>query len=444
VPTTYSIVGLGKLGACMAAAIASRGHGVVGVDLRAEAVTAINEGRAPVNETGLGELIAANRDRLSATTSVRDAVHRSDVTFVVVPTPSDAAGGFSVAHAVTAFDEIGVALRDKARYHLVVLASTVLPGSTRAHLLPALESRSAKRCGGDFGLCYSPEFIALGTVVRDFLNPDFTLIGEFDDRSGALLEACYAEIVMNAAPCRRMSIENAELTKIALNSFVTTKITFANMIAELCERIPGGDVDVVTRALGLDRRIGSAYLTGSLGYGGPCFPRDNEALASFADSVGVDASLPRATDNRNRHVASGLMGRLGIAIGPSTTVALLGMAYKPGTAVLEESQSIHLARSLAGHGARVLAHDPMAGPESARQLDGLARLESLETCLKEADIIVLATPDPAYRAMDPELFDRSEKPVTVVDCWRLLAGRLEGRPRVRYVALGRGASAPLT
>jgi UDPglucose 6-dehydrogenase len=316
----------------------------------------------------------------------------------------------------------------------------VLPGSTRGQLVPALETRSGKRCGVDFGLCYSPEFIALGTVVRDFLNPDFTLIGEFDARSGEQLEACYAEVVSNAAPCRRMSLENAELTKIALNSFVTTKITFANMIAELCERIPGGDVDVVTRALGLDRRIGSACLTGSLGYGGPCFPRDNEALASFADSVGVDASLPRATDNRNRQVASGLMERLGITVGPSTTVALLGVAYKPGTAVIEESQSLHLARALRARGACVLAHDPMAGAESARLLDGLARMESLETCLKEADVVVLATPDPAYRTLDLGLFDAVEKPVTVVDCWRLLAGRLDGRPRVRYVALGRGTS----
>jgi UDPglucose 6-dehydrogenase len=130
----------------------------------------------------------------------------------------------------------------------VVLTSTVLPGSTRYGRLPILERESGKVCGRDFGLCYSPEFIALGSVIHDFLNPDFVLIGEFDESCGSQLEACYARIMENNPPCQRMSIENAELTKIAVNTFVTTKITFANMLADLCERIPGGDIDVVTNA----------------------------------------------------------------------------------------------------------------------------------------------------------------------------------------------------
>src|SRR5437868_6642130 len=184
----YSIVGLGKLGASMAAAIASRGGRVIGVDINRDAVRAINEGRAPVQETGLAELIAANHDRLRATDSHREAIHASDVTFVIVPTPSDESGAFSLQYAAWAFGEIGAALAEKNGYHLVVLTSTVLPGATRHGLLPILEERSGKRCGADFGLCYSPEFIALGSVIRDFLNPDFTLVGEFDDRSGRTLE----------------------------------------------------------------------------------------------------------------------------------------------------------------------------------------------------------------------------------------------------------------
>ena len=436
--TTYSIVGLGKLGACMAAAIASRGFDVIGVDLRADAVAAINAGLAPVSENGLAGLIAANRPRLRATTSYREAVHASDVTFVVVPTPSDAAGGFSLVHASSAFTDLGTALSDKQGYHLVVLSSTVLPGSMRGGLLPVLESHSRKRCGEDFGLCYSPEFIALGTVVRDFLNPDFTLVGEFDARSGEQLDACYAAVMMNAPPCRRMSLENAELTKIALNSFVTTKITFANMLAELCEKMQGGDVDAVTGALGLDRRVGPAYLKGSLGYGGPCFPRDNDALASFADSVGVDASLPRATDRRNRQIAAGVLDRLGVTVGPSTTVAILGMAYKSGTSVVEESQSVHLARAARAKGARVLAHDPLADATTARELHGVAEMTTLAACLKDADVVVVATPDPAYASLDGAAFAGSGRTVTVVDCWRVLAGKLEQAPNIRYVPLGRG------
>jgi len=158
---TYSIVGLGKLGASMAAAIASRGFNVIGVDVDRRAITLLNTGRAPVQETHLEELIAANRGRLRATLDHRDAIRHSDVTFVVVPTPSDERGAFSLQYATWAFREIGRALVDKSTYHVVVLTSTVLPGATRYGLLPILERESGKACGRDFGLCYSPEFIAL-------------------------------------------------------------------------------------------------------------------------------------------------------------------------------------------------------------------------------------------------------------------------------------------
>src|SRR4051794_6601210 len=228
-----SIVGLGKLGASMAAAIASRGHEVIGVDITHRAVDAVNAGQAPVQETGLEELIAANRARLRATMSHEEAIHDSELTFVIVPTPSDERGAFSLQYALYAFREIGRALKAKKEWHTVVLTSTVLPGATRYGLVPALEHHSGKRAGDEIGVCYSPEFIALGSVVRDFLNPDFLLIGEIDARSGAHLETCYRDIVGPDVPVRRMTLENAELAKIALNSFLTTKITFANMLAEL-------------------------------------------------------------------------------------------------------------------------------------------------------------------------------------------------------------------
>src|SRR5215471_485833 len=174
-----SIVGLGKLGASMAAAFASKGHSVVGVDVNHSAVDAVNAGRAPVQETGLEELIVGNRERLRATLSHEDAILSSDLTFVIVPTPSDDRGAFSLQYAAFAFREIGKALAKKTSRHTVVLTSTVLPRATRHGLLPVLERHSGKKGGSDFGLCYSPEFIALGSVIRDFLNPDFLLIGEF-------------------------------------------------------------------------------------------------------------------------------------------------------------------------------------------------------------------------------------------------------------------------
>jgi UDPglucose 6-dehydrogenase len=435
---TYSIVGLGKLGASMAAAIASRGFRVVGVDVNRDAVQALNAGRAPAQETGLDELIAANRDRLRATDSHREAILDSDVTFVIVPTPSDESGAFSLQYAAWAFGEIGAALAEKKGYHLVVLTSTVLPGSTRHGLLPVLERRSGKRGGADFGLCYSPEFIALGSVVRDFLNPDFTLVGEFDERSGRTLEAAYAAILPGRPPCQRMSLENAELTKISLNSYVTTKIAFANMLADLCERMPGGDVDVVSNALGLDGRIGRKYLTGALGYGGPCFPRDNLALGFLARALGTRADLAETTDRVNRSLAGTVLDRIGVSIAYGTTVAVLGLAYKPSSHVIEESQGILLARALSRKGARVVAHDPLAGLMAAHELkdQGLV-LQSLPDCLHQASVVVITTPDPAYRALEAGDFTAAGRPVTIVDCWRILGAKLAHQPGITYVAIGR-------
>lgn len=435
---TFSVVGLGKLGASMAAAIASRGFNVIGVDINHRAVELINAGRAPVQETNLEETIAANRERLRATLNHREAILNSDLTFVVVPTPSDDRGAFSLQYAAWAFREIGSALKEKDSYHNVVLTSTVLPGSTRYGLLPILEKESGKVCGRDFGLCYSPEFIALGSVIHDFLNPDFVLIGEFDERCGSQLEACYAQIMENNPPCQRMSIENAELTKIAVNTFVTTKITFANMLADLCERIPGGDIDVVTNALGYDTRIGPKYLKGALGYGGPCFPRDNVALGFIARALGSQAELAETTDRINRALPEKIVERVRPLIHKGATVAVLGLAYKPFSHVVEESQGIYLAKALSKIGARVVAYDPLAGETARAELrDQAVILDSLEDCLAQAEVVLITTPDPVFQALTATDFEGKNLRMIVVDCWRILDKELAGHPNIRYIPIGR-------
>ena len=436
--TRYSVIGLGKLGASMAAAIASRGHDVIGVDVSAESVAAVNDGRAPVQETDLGKMIGEHKERIRATTDAAAAVAASDVTFVVVPTPSDERGAFSIEFAARAFDAIGAGLRDKAGYHLVVLTSTVLPGSLRYGLVPRIERASGKKCGVDFGVCYSPAFIALGSVIRDFMNPDFVLIGESDARAGEMLETCYGSILQRNAAIKRMSIENAELTKLAVNTFVTTKITFANMLADLCERIPGGDVDVVTDALGMDRRIGRAYLTGALGYGGPCFPRDNQALSFFAEMTGTHAALADTTDSYNRGLAERVLARVRPLLGSDETVAILGLAYKPATHVVDESQGIFLARTFAADGIKVIAHDPLAGATARAVLgDSVELVDDLETCIRRADVIVITNPDPAYRSLDALSFNHRSRPPLVIDFWRILADTVGADAAVRYVPAGR-------
>ena len=437
VKNLISIIGLGKLGASMAAAMADRGFHVIGVDVSKAAVDNLNAGKAPVQETNLQDYIDRNRTRLSATLSHRDAIMQSDITFVIVPTPSDKNGAFSIKYAATAFAAIGKALKEKKGYHTVVLTSTVLPGSTRYGLLSVLERESGKVCGKDFGLCYSPEFIALGSVIHDFLNPDFLLVGEFDKKSGEILESYYKKIMENKPPCKRMSIENAELAKISLNSYVTMKITFANILTELCEKLPGGDVDVVSDAIGLDKRIGRKYLTGGLGFGGPCFPRDNVALSYFAGSLGVRNEIAEATDRFNRTIPSRFADRLIPLVKPGSTVAILGLSYKPFSCVVEESQSILLAQAFARNNFTVIGFDPLANENAQFALkDDIEIKESIKECLNLADVVLITTQDPAFRSLKLNDFLQDKKEAIVVDFWRILHDELSGKPGIHYIPVG--------
>ena len=433
-----SVIGLGKLGACMAACFAAKGFPTIGVDLSAAAVEAVNSGRAPVDETDLQAAISKGQKFLSATQDYGEAVLGSDATFVIVPTPSEAHGGFSLRYAAPAFREIGRALARKDGYHLVVLTSTVLPGATEYGLLPLLEEASGKKAGVGFGLCYSPEFIALGSVIRDFLNPDFVLIGESDEKAGAMLAEFCKRVCDNDSPVARMGLANAELTKMSVNSFMTMKISFANMLSELCEKLPGGDVDVVTRALSLFGGIGRKSLLGGLGYGGPCLPRDNVALAYLARSLGRELPILGAVDQFNRSIVPRLAATVLAHTGSGGRVAVLGLSYKPATWVVEESQGIELARLLPEHGFKVAVYDPKAMRAAQAVLpEGVRFAESLEGAIRDADTVVLTTPDPAFGAL-PSMIGALDRVVTVIDPWRSLKEGVSDR--MKYVPLGIGSS----
>jgi len=434
---SVSVVGLGKLGACMAACIASRGYRVVGVDCNLSTIQLVNSGHPPVFEPSLAEKMKAAGSRLSATEDYTQAILGSEVTFVVVPTPSEDHGGFSLQYVEKAMQEIGKALKQKSDYHLVVLTSTVLPGSCEYSVLPLLEDAAGKRCGRDFGFCYHPEFIALGSVIRDFLNPDFVLIGEFDRESGERLASLYHQVCENQPPIARLGLINAELAKVAVNTFVTMKITFANMLAALCEELPGGDVDEVVRAIGLDSRIGSRYLKGALGYGGPCFPRDNLALAYLARKVGQRALLAEATDEYNQTIVHRLAERIAAAA-TEEPVAVLGLAYKPDTTVIEESQGLKLARLLAAKGLDVLVYDALALENARRELgDAVRYAASMEECVKHAGLLVVTTPDKEFARLHTE-HSPLRPGQTVFDAWRLLRRQFDTNGEVRYLPLGVG------
>jgi UDPglucose 6-dehydrogenase len=422
------VVGLGKLGAPLAAVLASAGHQVVGVDTTATVVNAMAHGRAPVSETGLQDLIDAVGSHLTATGDLGAAVRSSEMTFVIVPTPSEPEGGFSLRHILPVVSGIGDTLAGSTRDHVVVITSTVMPGSTDGPIQAALETHAGRHLGDHLGLCYSPEFIALGSVIHNMTHPDLILIGSRTSSAAEQLARVAHSYTPDHPPIVRLSPIDAELAKISVNTYITTKLSFANQLGEICERLSGADAAAVASAIGLDTRIGGKYLRPATAYGGPCFPRDNRALSALARSLGVSADIPEATDRVNRRQARRLAELVLAHLPRGGRVTILGLTYKPDTPVVEEAAGIALARELVERGVLVTVHDP-AGMEAARTELGstVTYADQLGEAVPPADVVAITTPWPAFA-------DVAQTPGArvVVDCWRICTSTSPASSRLIY------------
>lgn len=442
---TISVFGLGKLGCTMLACFAHKGWNVIGEDINPVFVNKINLGESPIYEPGVDELISRNRERIRATANAEEAIRNSFISFVIVPTPSLPDGSFTTKYVEAVAAEIGSILRNKEEYHVVVITSTVLPGDMQ-FIIKLLEKTSGKKCREDFGACYNPDFIALGSVVRDFLNPDMILIGESDRKAGDILSGIHRKLVDNQPNIHRMTLYNAELTKIALNSYCTLKITFANTLAEICENLPGGDVEAVTAALGDDKRIGAKYLKGGLSYGGPCFPRDNRAFACSARKFGVETPLASVTDQLNNYHRKKRVPALILSYADSykqNTVSILGLTYKPDTTLVEESAAIHIIKTLAEEGIQCRVYDPAGINDARNELKHLNRIDychSPAECLKNSGICFVATPWNEFRQLTRDDFTSNMvSPRIVLDAWNLYGFTMDDG--IDYILIGRNKTA---
>lgn len=443
-----AVFGLGKLGACIAATLASRGFRVVGIDVDRSKTDALAKGVAPVEEPGLQDAIRRAGSRLKVTDDPREAVRRADASFFIPPTPSLPDGSFNNEYLLRAIESAANAVHELGKgFHLFVVNSTVTPGTFDRVLRPRLEKILHGECGKRFGLCYNPEFIALGDVLHGLLKPDFVLIGESDDVSGAALGRVYKRFCTKRALIERMSNINAELAKISLNCAVTTKISFVNQLSSVCAEIPGADPRVILRAIGKDRRIGSEYLKPGLGFGGPCFPRDNRLFQHVARSVGVEASLAQATDKINENVNQRLLSTVLAQATDESPVGVLGLAYKPFTGVIDCSPGIWLCQRLAEHNRRVFAHDYLAGAGAASLLPaGRVQVcsDPRELARKGCRTFVIACPWPDYRQLFASKKTEFLRPgITVVDPWNLLEQIAPSLKNVRYITNLNSATATM-
>lgn len=432
---SISVIGLGKLGLCTAVCFAYKGYKVIGVDVDIEKIEKINKGVSPIEETGLDMFLKKTKGNLKAMQDYNHAISNTDVTFIVVATPSLADGSFSNEYLEKALHKIGEALKKKKGYHLIVITSTVMPQTVDTVAKFILERTSGRKCGVDFGIAYNPEFIALGSVIHDFLNPDFILIGEISKKDGDVLEGIYKKTCESNPRFARMSPLNAEITKISLNCYITTKITFANSLASICEKIKGADAHVITSALGLDSRIGAKYIRPGLGYGGPCFPRDNVAFSAFAKRLETKAKLAEMVDEVNRDqvlrvvnnindIASRLNGdKKKICIG------VLGLSYKPDTPIIEDSQALNIVQVLVNEGYNIHVYDPQAMENVRGVLGNTVRYtKNKDDCIKDVDIGIIAVPWKEFKKIV------LDKDIILLDCW----GLIEGNKTLNIRYLGHG------
>jgi len=389
-----AVIGLGKLGLCTAACFARAGYDVIGMDVSCDHVDHLNMGHITFFEDGLAELLTEVNGKLHFTTSITEAVENSDVCFIIVPTPSQAGGAFSNKYLSRVIKSMGPALAAREEWYLVDVVSTVMPGTGDQKLIPLLEEATGKRVGTDIGYAYNPEFIAIGSVIRNFINPDVVLIGQSDDRTGAELETIYRATCDNGPHIARTSVLNAEIAKLSINCYCTMKISFANNLAAICEQTPGADAAAITEILGNDTRIGAKYIKPGLGFGGPCFPRDNEAFINFVGSVEGDTGLQQAVVDINKAQPERICRALASAAAKhGNRIALLGQAYKPFTYLTEESQAVEIARRLARKypDLELVVHDPLANETGPWK-----RVDSLEECVREAHVAAILTPWPEF------------------------------------------------
>lgn len=428
-----SVFGIGKVGISLIASILKAGHRVTGVDTNEEVVSNIKEKAKRFEEPHVQDLLERYSDKLEVTTDAGYAISNSEVSFVIVPTLSNQAGGFSNQYILESINSIGECLRKKPSFHTVAVVSTVVPGSSNHEIIPLLEETSRKTVGESIGYCYNPLFIAQGEIVKGIVTPDYILIGEACRRSGDILEGLHKDILDSDSPIVRMNTTEAEITKLASNTHETMRVSFANMLAQTCNEIPGTSVDNVTNALSF--RLGKRFFKGATPYGGPCWPRDNIALSSLLEIIGLQPLIPTAVHNFNNYHSSYLTEKIQSLVNKgNNTIGLLGLAYKTGTPLVDEAFTVRMVENLQGKDLSFTGYDPLAGDSFKQRLADypVTITDNPEACLQQS-ICLLLQPLSELENLDFLKY----KDCILIDYWRVIPESIH-QQLPNYYAFGVG------
>ena len=422
------VIGAGWVGLVTAACFADLGHEVVVRDVVPERIAELEAGRVPIYEPGLAELLAANRERIRYTLDMADVFERARMAFVCVDTPPTHSGDADLSRVSRVVEE----LPDLGERIVLIMKSTVPVGTG------ALVRERLDRVGlAHVGYVSNPEFLAEGSGLDDFRSPDRVVIGAFAEEDADAVAALYTFV---EASILRTDVASAEMVKMASNAFLATRVSFINEIANVCE-VTGADVEAVARGVGLDHRLGPHFLRAGIGYGGSCFPKDTSALKQLAANSGYHFQLLTAVIEVNelqkRRVVGKLVKHLGSLRG--TTIALLGLAFKPNTNDLREAPSLVLASRLIAEGATVRGWDPVALAEAREMLPSITVTDDLREALKDADAGVIVTEWKELAVLlAPEMRELMRNPL-IVDGRNLLDPTEARAAGFAYESIGRAS-----
>jgi len=430
-----SMVGTGYVGLVTGACLADYGNEVVCVDADRNKIDSLRAGRIPFYEFGLEELLDRNvrERRLSFSTDLPEAIRQNDVIFICVGTPRGSDGEADLQYVFQVARDIAKHLNG---YKVVVQKSTV-PMGTGARVRDLI--RSTSNGNHDFDVASNPEFLREGSAVEDFMRPDRVVIGTWSKRAEDTLVDVYKPLYLNETPMVKTTVETAEFIKYAANAFLATKISFINECANLCELV-GADIKMVERGIGLDRRIGSKFLHAGAGYGGSCFPKDTEALAHLATSLGYPLEIVRATIQVNREQRRRLMARTEKKLGTlrGKTVAVLGLSFKPQTDDIRDSVGVDFAKYLVEKGALVKAFDPIAMDKAKDVLSGVEYCPDLWSAVESADAIVIATEWNEFRTMNLNRLKDRMRGNLIVDLKNIYEPEAMRELGFEHLGVGRG------
>ena len=431
------IIGLGFVGLSFASVLASKGYSVIGVDTDKEKLEKIKNGVMPFYEPKLQSILRKSlKNGLKVSSSI-SGIEKCSLIFVTVGTPQKINGEIDLTMVKNVTNKIGKVLSKTRHKPIIIIKSTVIPGTTHGVILPILQRISGKKVGKDFGLVTNPEFLRETMAVNDTLYPHVVVLGGDNNTFLKKVRRFYSNLHHNI-PIVLTNYGTAEIIKYANNSFLATKISFINQIASICEEIPDANIDDVARTIGLDPRIGNLFLDAGPGYGGSCLPKDIKAIINFSDKIGVDSTLLRTVERRNKQQInnlSKLVKRCFIEKIKGKKITVLGIAFKPETDDIRDSVGIGLVKRLLKLGAKITIHDPKA-LENARKIfrDKVKYQKSITAALKDCQCAIIMTGWKQYEKINNETIKHMTRKF-IIDTRRIISNK---NLNAKYFAIGLG------